>query len=204
MSAWRVMDWLDDRYEVSDAGEVRSWAYRNGKPGRATRPHKLKPWANHQGYLHVDVSVDGKARGVSVARCVLRAFTGVFGPQANHLDGKRQHNALANLEWCTAAENVQHSIRVLGRKSPTKGNFSILASRTTAVIQLQFDGTVVRVWPCMADAWRAGFSGPAISAVCSGRRKQHGGFHWQYVTHAARRTASPLPSRQSFTLEKSK
>jgi HNH endonuclease len=37
-------------------------------------------------------------------------------PQVNHKDSNRANNALENLEWCTHAENMQHSYRN-GRKN---------------------------------------------------------------------------------------
>ena len=186
MNKWRALDWIDPRYEVSDAGDVRSWTYRNGAPGRAKRPHKLQSQISNSGYRQVRLPVGDTFKWVSIARCVLRAFTGSFGPQTNHIDGDRQNDALSNLEWCTMSENMRHSYRVLGRvhPRPALGKFGALNPHSIPVTQLQLDGTVVRVWPSMADAARAGFRQPNVWAVCNNHRKQCGGFRWQYANQS--------------------
>jgi hypothetical protein len=166
------MDWLDDRYEVSDAGEVRSWKIRRKTEGRAAAPRELTQFLGKDGYWRVGVISGGRQQTLSVARCVLRAFTGVFGPHANHIDGNRTNNARTNLEWCTASENHLHAHRVLGRAPG--------GCAQVAVVQLTRDGTVVRVWPSQMAAARAGFHHSSISAVCRGVNRSHGGFLWKH------------------------
>ena len=43
-------------------------------------------------------------------------------PEVNHKDGCKQNNAVSNLEWVTARENVGHSYAVGIRKVSIWGN----------------------------------------------------------------------------------
>ena len=62
--------------------------------------------------------IDGKQCGLSVHRAVLKTFDPDGETeernQINHKDGNKTNNCLENLEWNSAAENMRHSIDVLG------------------------------------------------------------------------------------------
>ena len=176
---WESLAWLDARYEVSSAGEVRSWCNSNG--GRAATPRVLKQHIPRNGYAQVRLPQNGAFKWFTIHRLVLRAFTGVFGEQGNHKNGDKLDNRRVNLEWCTMSENMKHSFRVLGRPAPRPllGQSNIKLCKP--VQQLTLEGVVVKEWPSLAAARKAGFGASEISAVCRGLRPKHENFVWQYL-----------------------
>lgn len=93
-----------DNYAVSDHGRVLScWTQMP--------PRYLRPGIS-RGYLHVDLSRDGKGATLKVHRLVLMAFIGPSPPgkpECNHRDGGKANNRLSNLEWVSSAENQRHA-----------------------------------------------------------------------------------------------
>lgn len=112
MSEWEP---IDDRYLVSKEGEVKN---TNGKI--------IGQWKSDQGYMLVRLS--SPRRVERVHRLVAAAF--VQNPlgldTVNHIDCDRSNNDASNLEWCTQAENLQHSENLgrmqrdywVGKRSP--------------------------------------------------------------------------------------
>lgn len=170
-----VLDWLDSRYEARLDGRIVSYV-------KSAKGRTLKPDMNSTGYLRVTLQVDGEDKRFFVHRLILRAFTGVEGEQCNHLDGDRENNSFSNLAWCSASENQKHSYAQLG-KQPTRsmqGKKGSAHNRSRGIEQRTVEGALVRAWSSLAEAKAAGFEHSSISKVCSGKRKTHGGFAWQY------------------------
>ena len=71
----------------------------------------LKPQKRKDGYYQYQLSLNGKRKMHKVHRLVAIAF--VDNPRGlnvvNHKDGDKTNNYYKNLEWCTPAENNQHS-----------------------------------------------------------------------------------------------
>jgi hypothetical protein len=88
-------------YEVSDRGRVR----------RTDTTRIKRPTPDRKGYLRVFLYHDGRKRTRFVHQLVLRAFVGPcpLGQEANHRDGVKSNNRLANLEYVTPSENNQHA-----------------------------------------------------------------------------------------------
>jgi hypothetical protein len=101
MEIWKDVPGYEGQYQVSDAGRVRN------RKGLVLSPNRLL-----HGYLTVHLYCGGKhTRKVHcVHRLVLHAFTGVVGQEANHLNNDRSDNRRENLEWCTRAQNVAHTV----------------------------------------------------------------------------------------------
>lgn len=98
MSEWQPVTGWEGRYEVSAKGEIRKM---NGEI--------VGQWPNDQGYMLVRLSAP--RRMVRVNRIVATAF--VPNPKSlpvvNHIDFDRANDCASNLEWCTQAENLEHS-----------------------------------------------------------------------------------------------
>lgn len=91
-------------YEVSDYGRVR-----NTRTG-----HVLTPMVNHQGYAQAQLFVSGSRSVPRINRLVLSTFAGPPPSpdhHANHKNGDKSDNRLANLEWVTMQENIDHAVR---------------------------------------------------------------------------------------------
>jgi hypothetical protein len=74
----------------------------------------LKLRYSDDGYLKTSLSRDGKDFEVGVHRLMALAFipNPENKPMVNHLNAVRDDNRIDNLEWCTNAENIQHSFNL--------------------------------------------------------------------------------------------
>lgn len=105
LETWVSVRGLEERYEVSDLGRVRSLMGRNPQVLRATIVGK---------YRRVTLTlVNGKRKYVRVHALVAEAFHGP-GPskhEVRHLDGDELNNLATNLKWGTRAENNLDIVR---------------------------------------------------------------------------------------------
>lgn len=91
----------DDRYEVSNLGNVR-----NRKTGRVLRPRP-----NYKnGYGRVKLGDRDYYVHRLVAGNFFAAEDDINTLDVNHIDGDHTNNCINNLEWCTRKENIRHSI----------------------------------------------------------------------------------------------
>ena len=108
---------LEDYYEVSNMGQVRS----------LDRTHKIKTFEGKilkqislSGYLAVSLKLHSYKKLHYVHRLVAKAF--VIGEKANlevnHIDGNKNNNRASNLEWVTRSENIKHAFRTGLKFSP--------------------------------------------------------------------------------------
>lgn len=115
---------LDERFEVSDTGEIWTKPYTKKTRNRyrdieyVVPARRLKTRVDPEGYEVFDASI--KLNGVNhrkllrVHRAVIHAFKGKIaeGMQVNHKNGNKLDNYLDNLEVVTPQENVLHSYRL--------------------------------------------------------------------------------------------
>ena len=99
MAEWRDVKGYEEKYIVSDEGEIRN---RRGRT--------LKPYNHPKGYLKVDLreGVSGNhGKQLFVHQIVAEAFlqNPESKPQVNHINEDKHDNRVSNLEWVTNAEN---------------------------------------------------------------------------------------------------
>lgn len=116
MTEWRPLVGFEERYEVSDDGQIRSrdLLVKRGPGGTYLKPGQvLRPDSKRYGHRYVVLKVDGKPTHMHVHRAVLTAFVGPCpdGMECRHLDGNAANNNLSNLAWGTPTENRRDIIR---------------------------------------------------------------------------------------------
>lgn len=168
---WKDIKDYEDEYEISNLGRVR-----NKKTKKI-----LKTWLNHNGYLRVELSKNGKHKFYFVHRLVYEAFIGEIpeGMQVNHKDENKQNNILSNIDTLMSPkQNLNYGTR----------NERSSKNRSKSVIQKSLDGKVIKVWSSLHEIQRVlGYSKGNISNCCVGRNYCNTayGYLWQYVEEKA-------------------
>lgn len=106
-------------YEINSEGIVR----------RISTQQIKKPYIIHNGYLAVQLNIEGKRKGYLIHRLIAEYFipNPKNKPFINHIDSNRLNNVLSNLEWCTHQENVIHSYKQgFSSNTGSKNGFSKL------------------------------------------------------------------------------
>lgn len=107
---WKEIAGTNGFYSVNEFGEVRSNP-RIASDGRKCQCKLLKPWLQNGGYLVVSMCFEARKVNFLVHRLVLETFDPIDGMErldVNHKDMNKQNNNLANLEWATRSQNIQH------------------------------------------------------------------------------------------------
>jgi len=102
MEIWKPVTGFEKLYEVSSEGRIRN-----------SRSKVMKTYTINSGYECLKFTVNGVRTSHLVHRLVATAFilTGCKDcTEVNHIDEDKQNNKSTNLEWCTSAQNKQHSI----------------------------------------------------------------------------------------------
>ena len=100
--------------------------------------------------------------------------------QVNHKDGNPGNNHISNLEGCTSKENIQHALKVLGRKFGArngKGHPTDQANPTAKEYEVVHPcGKVENIFN-MAEFCRKHSIHPgSIANVVNGKRTHHKGY----------------------------
>jgi hypothetical protein len=98
-----VSEW-EDKYEVSDTGNVRHIGSKDNLRPALRNGYSLVAFSNYH----------NNHSSKSVHRIVLMSFHPCDNMKkltVNHKDGNKLNNRLDNLEWCTILENNQHARR---------------------------------------------------------------------------------------------
>lgn len=127
---WKDIPGFEDRYQVSQRGNIRSIQDNHGN----YREHLRSTWISPKGYVYVQLFIKDKRHNVSVHWAVATAFLDNPGHKktVNHIDGNKLNNHVSNLEWATYGENARHAYttglkqgqrKTVGRKWGTSSTY---------------------------------------------------------------------------------
>lgn len=119
MEIWKPISSLNNLYEASNLGRIRSAGQRNN--GKVLREYIKCP--SNINYNFVEVHIDGKKWAKKVHRLVAEVFceNPENYPIVMHLDNDRRNNRADNLQWGTLKMNSQQMIKE-GRGNKSKGS----------------------------------------------------------------------------------
>jgi hypothetical protein len=194
MEHWKPIEGYKNRYLVSDKGRVRSLditieqGAKNGSRAKHTYKGKiLKPIKHSNGYMFVECA----NKILSVHRLVAEAFIPKEDgrPFVNHKDGNKANNAVANLEWCDANENMRHAFdnnlirtRTAARRIAWQKNIAKATEKNKKRILQMDGGVVIGAFDSIIEASRqTGCNATHISLCAKGKHKTCGGFVWRYA-----------------------
>lgn len=108
MEEWKPIVCYEEKYQISNYGQVKSLNYRGSGKDKI-----LKLQKDTYGYSKVILYKNGKAKTRMVHRLVAEAFIPNPNnlPQINHKDEDKSNNCVDNLEWCSAKYNNSYGSR---------------------------------------------------------------------------------------------
>ena len=121
---WKPVPGYEGLYEVSDQGRVK------GPKGL------VKPKIGKNGYARTELWKKGERWRPSIHRLVAQTFieNSANKPQVNHLDGNKLNNAVSNLQWCTAQENMLHAVAMHNRHGENVSTAKLTEREVTAIL----------------------------------------------------------------------
>jgi hypothetical protein len=127
MEIWKPISSLNNLYEASNLGKIRSAGHRN--KGKILREYINCP--SNINYNFVEVHIDGKKWMKKVHRLVAEVFCENSENYSivMHLDNDRRNNKADNLQWGTLKMNSQQMIRE-GRGNKSRGSKHYLSKLT--------------------------------------------------------------------------
>ena len=162
---WRDIEEYENLYQISNLGIVKSLGNDRTRKEKILRPQKVN------NYLIVSLSKDGKAKHYYIHRLVALHF--IPNPQnleqINHRDEDKTNNCVSNLEFCTAAYNINYGTR--NQRSAEKTSKQVLCVETGIIYSSTKE--VQR---------QLGFAHNNISQCCNGKYKTAYGYTWKYIS----------------------
>ena len=187
---WRDVAGYEGIYQVSSFGRVKSldrWCIRSDGQRQHFASKILKPLFNRGGghkkqakgrYLYVNLRKERSYRSIMIHRLVLEAFIPNPDPliytQCNHKDENTHNNDIANLEWCSPKQNINHGTRNERANSKIRKR----------VLMLSKEGKLIQEFASTKEAERhTGIWSSSISCCCRNLPKFHtaGGYRWQFA-----------------------
>lgn len=179
MEEWKDIKQTNGQYQISSEGRVRR-LWRETKSGKFYQEKIIATTPIYNGYLHVQIYINKKCKGLFVHRLVAEAFikNPHNYPEINHIDCNKQNNRVENLEWCTRKHNMQEA----GKNGLISGGQAFNKKYPHYVLQIAMDGTPIRSFWSAHEA--NAYTGVYFSAIRDIVRKnscenQRGGYLWR-------------------------
>ena len=168
---WKDIKEYEGLYQVSNLGRVRSLprTARNNNGYRKVVERFLKLNLVY-GYFTARLNKNNKGRLFKVHRLVAEAFipNPENKPCIDHINGCRTDNRVENLRWVTYKENSNNIITKLRFRRLS----NVLCTETGIIYTSATDAEK-----------ETGIHRSSISAVCQGKVKTAGGYHWEYINN---------------------
>jgi len=146
MEVWKDIHGLEDYYQASSFGRVRSkdrivLKYSGLHERKVKQKYKgrvLSGKPNKDGYVYVHLSVNNKKFNLHVGRAVLLSF---IGPHKNskyeccHNDGNPTNNKIENLRWDSHKENNRDRVKHGTYKRGTEHHFSKFSDEFISLVR---------------------------------------------------------------------
>ena len=144
---WNDIEGYENRYQISNLGNVKSLQYR----GHKGVEKNLVPKVNNSGRLWVELIKNGKTKQFLIHRLVGMAFIPNPDnlPMINHKDCNPANNIVENLEWCNYQYNNTYNGRHLKAAITNRNNHL-----SDVIYQFTFDGKFVKEWESMHEIAR--------------------------------------------------
>ena len=176
---WRPVAGYEGFYEVSNFGRIRS-------VDRIVRTKCCSSKMSHgrvltqngcSDYCTVTLCKDGNKITKPVHRIVAIAFVDNPDclPMVNHKDENKRNNAAVNLEWCDSSYNATYGTAI-DRARPK------MSEAKKKPVAQYLHGELIATYRSINDA--SGITGvdPGhIGHCCNGKRKNAGGYQWEFV-----------------------
>ncbi|WP_284461593.1 NUMOD4 domain-containing protein [Chryseobacterium sp.] len=177
---WKPIKDYEGLYEASNMGRIKSVERVVKRLNRYKTytnqiiPEKIKKGSpDKDGYLKVGLWKNNKCLTTSIHRIIANTFLDNPDvlPQVNHVDEDKQNNCVANLEWCSPIENINHGTGMLRSR----------LSNIKPVLQFDMNGTYVRTWDNYFDA--AKHYNVSFKAISQAVRKKicSAGYQWRKI-----------------------
>lgn len=160
---WKEIKGYEDKYLISNLGNVKSLNYNN------TKFEKERLLDDKNGYKRVALLKNSKGKKFFVHRLVAEAFIPNPNnyPIVNHKDGNPSNNNIDNLEWCTIKYNTHHALETGLIKMKKIKKFDIKG---------KYIKTYNNIWEIKKELKNICH----IYDCCRGERKTAYGFVWKY------------------------
>ena len=169
MALWKGIPGYEDRYLVSDEGEIYSLpkivkcSRLQHRKGKYLKPGKRGNKGLKYEFVYL-VDNDGKGKRESVHRLVALAFLdnpdGL--PEVNHKDENPLNNRADNLEWCNRQYNIEYS-------------------KAKAVNQYDDNGFLAKYKSIAYASKMTGIKRRSIQNALCGWSQRAGGYIWKYA-----------------------